>query len=585
MGDTIKLFMWGYQQHFHHSLQYEAENLFNRIDKNLKPKVFLLGFLVEEREDRHKICLEPEDCGYNIDSFSNLEKLAEELEKVDSKGKIWHSHPIAQENHKKRIGNKALIDSIKKILEREDLYGDTEKYISHPTYVDGFLVFTVVEIQNAAISKHYSLTKEKFDNLFKISRSFIESTIDSYLKECSIALKDPNRGLQAIEKQAEEVLRESGKQFMYTISQSGGNFNGLHGLYDACNTIASMKYEGAEGIGKLAIANKEHINLRLTLELEEPIKVNDYRKVRKFLELSTEDSIIISDSYQIYGLGELVGKYNPKDESLFVINFISHFKWEVLHDNNSMMVVEYRLPNISKDKIDRVKFYSDFPRIFKNIKKRQIDKLWDITMQATQQKHGTMLVISSNAEKESDRLGKQCFAIKPMKLTTNITQQITSIDGAVLLNQDSTCFAIGVILDGVATEKGDSSRGSRYNSAVRYYEYFGKETSIIIVIISEDGIINLIPELRPQIKHSEITDRIENLRELNKLEKVEKKKYYPIIKWFENNQFYLRENECLEINELRKEIELKENKNESAGISIVRNDLKSNKEMNDSYYK
>tara|TARA_R110001606_G_scaffold19204_1_gene70884 strand:- start:770 stop:2521 length:1752 start_codon:yes stop_codon:yes gene_type:complete len=583
MGDTIKLFMWGYQHHFQHSLQYEAENLFNRIDKNLNPKVFLLGFLVEERDDRHKICLEPEDCGYNIDSFSNLEKLAKELEKVDGEGKIWHSHPIAQENHKKRIGNKALIDSIKKILEREDLYGDTEKYISHPTYVEGFLVFTVVEIQKTAISKHYSLTKEKFDNRFKISRSFIESTIDSYLKECSNALKDPNRGFQAIERQAEEVLRESGKQFMYTISQAGGNFNGLHGLYDACNTIASMKYEGAEGLGKLAIANKEHINLRLTLELEEPIKVSDYRKVRKFLELSTEDSIIISDSALIYGLGELVGKYNPKDESLFVINFISHFKWEVLHDNNSMMVVEYRLPNISKDKIDRIKFYSDLPRIFNNISKRQIDKLWDIALQATQQKHGTMLVISSNAEKESDRLGKQCFAIKPMELTTNIIQQITSIDGAVLLNQDSTCFAIGVILDGLATDKGDSSRGSRYNSAVRYYEQFGSVTPIVIVIISEDGMINLIPELRPQIKQSEITDRIENLRELNKLEKVERKKYYPIINWFENNQFYLRKNECIEINDLRKEIEQKEK--EPASVWIVRNDLKPSKEMNDSYYK
>jgi len=582
MGDTINLFMWEYQHHFQHSLQYEAENLFNRIDKNLKPKVFLLGFLIEERDDRHKICLEPEDCGYNIYSFSNLEKLAEELEKVDGEGRILHSHPIAQENHKKRIGNKALIDAIKKILEREDLYGDTEKYISHPTYVDGFLVFTVLEIQKAAISKHYSLTKEKFDR-FKISRSFIESTIDSYLKECSNALKDPNRGFQAIERQAEEVLRESGKQFMYTISQAGGNFNGLHGLYDACNTIASMKYEGAEGLGKLAIASKEHINLRLTLELEEPIKVSDYRKVRKFLELSTEDSIIISDSALIYGLGELVGKYNSKDESLFVINFISHFKWEVLHDNNSMMVVEYRLPNIPKDKIDRAKFYSDLPRIFIDIRKRQIDKLWDITLQATQQKHGAMLVISNNAEKEADRLGKQCFAIKPMELTTNIIQQITSIDGAVLLNQDSTCFAIGVILDGLATDKGDSSRGSRYNSAVRYYEQFGNVTPIVIVIISEDGMINLIPELRPQIKHSEITDRIENLRELNKLEKVERKKYYPIINWFENNQFYLKENECIEINNLRKEIEQKEK--EPASVWIVRNDLKPNEEMNDSYYK
>lgn len=203
-------------------------------------------------------------------------------------------------------------------------------------------------------------------------------------------------------------------------------------------------------------------------------------------------------------------------------------------------------------------------------------------MQATKQKHGTMLVISSIAEKESNRLGKQSFAIKPLKLTPQVIQQITSIDGAVLLNEKSTCFALGVILDGLATDKGDSSRGARYNSAIRYYEQFGKENPLVIVIISEDGMINLIPQLKAQIYHSDITEKIENLIELNKLEKVEREKYYPTINWFENNEFYLTEGECLEINELRINLEQKEK--EPSGVWIVRNDLKPNKHMNDKYY-
>lgn len=574
--------MWGYQHYFRHSLQSEAESLFNHIDKNLKPNVFLLGILIDERDDRHKVCLEPEDCGYNVHSFSNVKQLAQELENVDEEGQIRHSHPVAQENHNKAISNKSLIDSIYKILKREDLYGDSEKFISYPTYVDGFLVFTILEVHKKAINKHYSLTKDRFDHRYKISRSLIESTIEVFLKECSNALKDPNRGINAINRQSEEILRESGKQFMYSISQAGGNISGLHGLFDACNTIASMKYEGAEGLGKLAIAKKDHDNLRVTLELEEPIKVHDYRKVRKFLELSTNDSIIISDSAVIYGLGEIAGKYNPKDESLFIINFISHYKWEVLHDNNPMMIVEFKLPNIPKDKIDRVKFYSDLPRVFKGITKRQIDDLWDVTMQATKQKHGTMLVVSSVASEESVRLGKQSFAIKPIKVNSNLIQQITSIDGAVLLDENSICYAIGVILDGLATDKGDSSRGARFNSAIRYYEQFGKSNPVVIVIISEDGMINLIPELRPQIRHSEILDKIKELKSLNELQEVERTKYYPIINWFENNEFYLSGDECEEVNNLRKELEKKEK--EPANIWIVRRDLKPNIEMEESYY-
>jgi hypothetical protein len=34
--------------------------------------------------------------------------------------------------------------------------------------------------------------------------------------------------------------------------------------------------------------------------------------------------------------------------------------------------------------------------------------------------------------------------------------------GGVLIDPNGTCYAIGVILDGIATTKGDPARGSRY---------------------------------------------------------------------------------------------------------------------------
>lgn len=574
--------MWGYQQLFQISLQGSAEGLFNEIDPRLKPNVFLLGILTDNRDDRHPICIEPEDCGYSPEAFVEVNKLAEELEKVDQERNLFHSHPIAQENHNKRISTNAQIEAIKKILTKEDLYAKAEKFISFPTYVDGYLVFVVLEIQKEALSRYYSLVKEKIYDRYKISRSFIESAIDTFLKECSVALKDPNKGLSAIERPAEELLRESGKQFMYSISQAGENIYGLYGLYDACNSIASLKYEGAEGLGKIIIAKRDHPNVRMTLQLTEPIKVIDFRKVRKFLELSNDNALIISDSELIYGLGEQTGIYNPKDESLFVINFISHFKWEVLHDHHSMMVVEYKQPNLPKDRMDRVKFYSDFKRIFKDIDKNQLDDLWDITNEATKQKHGTMLVITDNAKAEATRLGKQCFSLKPLKLTVDIIKQITSIDGSVLLDKNSVCHAIGVILDGLATDKGDSSRGARYNSAIRYYEHFGKNQPTAIIIISEDGMINLIPTLRPQIKHSTIVDAIKALQKFSDTNMQEKKQFHQLMSFFENVSFYLTEDECKTVNQLRKIIE--ENDNNLEGVRVVREDLQPSKEMNESYY-
>jgi DNA integrity scanning protein DisA with diadenylate cyclase activity len=580
MGNVIDLFMWGYQRHIQISLQVGAELLFNQIDQRLKPTVCLLGILVDERRDRKLICLEPEDCGYSVKAFTEIKNLAQELEKVDEEIRILHSHPVAQENHQKRISNRAYVEAIQKILKREDLYGKTEKYVSYPTYIDGFLVFVILEIQKETLNKYYSLTKDKWNERYKISRSFIESAVDTFLKESANALKDPSNPM-AIERSAEELLRESGRQFMYSISSAGGNIEGLNGLYDACNTISSLKYEGAEGLGKMVIAKNYHSNIRLTLQLNEPIKIRDFRKVRKFLELSNDRSVIICDSALIYGLGELTGKYNPKDESLFIINFFNHYKWELLHDNNTMMVVEYRQPNIPKDKIDRDKFYSDLSRIFNDIDRSQLDNLWDISIQATKQRHGTILVISDNASEEANRLSKQSLTLKPIRLTTDMIQQITSIDGAVLIDRSSICYAIGVILDGLATEKGDSSRGARYNSAIRYYEQFVENHKTVIVIISEDGIINLIPNLNPQIEHALVTEAIEKLGNLSE-EKIQKRKpYNQLMNFFESVEFYLTEDECNRINELRNKIELNDN---LEGMKIQRRDFKPNSEMNASYY-
>lgn len=129
-GNVIKLFMWGYQQHIQISFQVSAGSLFKKIDYKLNPKVFFLGVLVDKRDDRYPICLEPEDCGFTVDSFKDLNDLATQLEKVDNERRIIHSHPIAQENHDKRITTKSYIEGIEKILKRENIYGENEHFVA-----------------------------------------------------------------------------------------------------------------------------------------------------------------------------------------------------------------------------------------------------------------------------------------------------------------------------------------------------------------------------------------------------------------------------------------------------------------------
>src|ERR1022692_1202742 len=100
--------MWGYQTYFRISAQTAAEGIFNKLDSNLNPKVFLVGLLVENLHDRHPVCVEPEDCGYKPALFGDVKKQSEHLEAVDKERNILHSHPIAQENHLRRLKDRAL---------------------------------------------------------------------------------------------------------------------------------------------------------------------------------------------------------------------------------------------------------------------------------------------------------------------------------------------------------------------------------------------------------------------------------------------------------------------------------------------
>lgn len=581
--NVIDHFMWGYQQHYQVSVQIDAEALFNSLDTGLKPKVFLIGILVDDLKDRRPVCLEPENCGYSVKSFEDVHEIAEEIAKVDGEGNLIHMQPLIQSTP--RMGTKAYLEAIRRGFKKEKNDTSIESFISTPIVVEGYLVFVVLEVSKDALRKHYSLSKVKIRHHFlKTSKSLIESAIDVFLKTCSHALKEPNPGenLNVLSRRTDELLREAGQQFMYTFSQAGNNLEGLHGLYEACNTISSLKYEGTEGLGKMVIARRDHPNVKLTLELDQPIRMRDFHKVRKFLELSEGNSLIVTDSYLIYGLGETTGSYNSKDESLFIINFTQHFQWEVTHDNKKLMKVAYRQPSLPKERLDKEKFYSDFKRIFKDLEDAKIDVLWNITLEATKQTHGTMLVISTIAKREAKRLGNQSFKLKPLKLDPEIIHQITAIDGAVLLDTEGICYAIGVILDGVATSKGDSSRGARYNSAIRYYEFMGKKNPTVLVVISEDGIINLIPNLKSQIKHSIISQKIEELSNLSEQTKFERKEYNQLINWFYKFEFYLTASECAIINQLRHEIDERDRRIGETRVS--RHDLKPNIEMNKTFY-
>ncbi|WP_316830171.1 DNA integrity scanning protein DisA nucleotide-binding domain protein [Pedobacter aquatilis] len=566
--------IWDEQLHCQISLQLAAEELFDSLDEHLYPKVFMIGIRINHNTYRPFINLECKDCDYCIADFLNLQAIPDIIVPVPKDTEIVSAY----------LTN-AYLSEIQRILRKHPKSATVESFISNPAYINGYLVFVVTELNKAAMNTYYTLTKDfsSADLDFKISRSFIESIIKAYLKASTNALKAKSQSeFKILSKSRDELVSSAAHDFMVTVSAAGHCPRPLHILYDACNTISSLKYEGEEGLGKMIIACKNHKNVELTIALEEPIHIKDFRKVRKFLELADHKNLLVSDSVFIYGLGKITGKYNYHDESLFIIHFTKHFHWEVLHHDKIMLSVAFRMPGFYSEQINKEKFYSTLNRVFKVIQKEKIHKLWDITIAATKQKHGTILVISDSAKDEAERLIEQSFKIKPVGLTKNAVQQVTSIDGAILLDTQCFCYGIGVILDGIASNYGDSSRGARFNSAVRYYEFMQQKTGIVIVVISEDGMINLIPELKPQVMHSNILKKIEELKALVNTNHGDRRRFNIIMEFFNQHSFYFNEEECSTINGLKATLEHKYRFID--GVKMIYDNFEPNKKMNSSYY-
>lgn len=298
------------------------------------------------------------------------------------------------------------------------------------------------------------------------------------------------------------------------------------------------------------------------------------------MEIASDELHLYSDGTQIMGLSRLVGDYNPQREDLFVVSFTGSHKWELLHYDQIVMNVKDTNPGFQHPKINKSQFDDLLERTFQNIPSKNRTDVWRMVNESIKQKHGALIIITSEAEEESKRLEQQSTKIEPTLLDKDLIGKVTSIDGAVLLDPSGMCHSIGVILDGLSVPKGDPARGSRFNSAVRYVEM--KEGKCVAVIVSEDGMADLYPKLKLRIKKSEIVKHLNRLISAIDKETVDYDECEPLMLWFIEKEFYLSQEECDKINQLK--ITFEEKWIRDRNLRYVFRDLQPNPGMNDSYF-
>lgn len=574
----LKYFMWGYQQHTRSNIQRYGEQLFEMISQDLKPAVFLLGINRGQGPGRLPICIEPEDCGIDVNLFNDVDSLATSIFDNDPRRYILHGMPHIQQLETDKLKRSSLRRAVQQLVDQNFAGKGKVSFVSGSVFLEQYEIFVVLQFDEDVYNSSYSLGKAKGG----IRASLIDSLIWTFLDESLDTMYRPRAATysQDILTDKREVLRKAASDFAGSAIFNASKARGTWEFFDTCNYIASLKYEGDASVGQLIVCREDHPNIHIALKLATPIRLGEHRKVRKLLELTSDNLSLYSNGNEILGLARFKGEYDARNEDLIIINFSGFHKWELIHDTHIMMVVEHTNPSLPKFKINKEIFDDVLKRIFLDISEDDLKKLWHIVDAATKQNHGALLIISTEAEKEAKRLEQQSTRIVPFTLD-DLISNVTSIDGAVLLDKHGICHSIGVILDGIATDKGTSARGSRYNSAVRYVENNRKKC--VAVIISEDGMVDLYPQLLPRIRRSEIEERLKMLRNEVGQQKVDYDKYRPLMNWFWDHVFYLSKEECDEINQLKNVFDSKLEP-EGYRMYIMYPDFKPNSEMDSSYF-
>ena len=488
--------LWPHQERYRKAAQALAKDLFDALDEDLKPFVALLALPSDPAQLPR--CLEPEDCGIPAEPFAGAVARGRALQSATP----WpypERDDVTPAMLRRKHEGLGVRDAVQETLNALDEHALHQHFAGYPIEIKGYFVITVLRLQRKPLRAYPSLRPHRFYTDGRpLAPSLLVAAMYRFNEESVKALTEPEPGAGFImrPRESEELLRAAGKTLLDTPAQALGFDPATTKLFATCNTISSLRYEGAEGVGKLLLARRHHPNIEEVFALTCPTELIDYRAVRKLLEMTTPDVHLLADGESVYALGRQIGKYDAVREDLFVINFVTHYFWELQHDNHVLLRSHYGLPGLARTRLSRTGFRRSLKRTFGLTDHSKVEHLWDVVHEASRQKHGTLLVITTEALAEADRLKLQCTLIEPVPLTPLITRLVTSIDGAVLLDPEGYCYSIGVILDGRASGRGDSTRGARYNSALRYVE--SSDYPCLAVVVSEDGLVDIITSVRDE---------------------------------------------------------------------------------------
>ena len=578
-GKSINLFMWSYQPHF----RFQFERLMNKVMKELGTpetgsECLLVGAKIPGRQNRNSVCVEPEDGKWPIDLFDGLLDAIETEVTDHPLQNMFYGDEPSMRDKPENIRRDSVRTAVQKTLNVYDSDHGVRSFAGRPAPVNDYYVVPVLQLPSELFRRFRALREPATDGCVIGRVSLIHAAVFEVLTEAHDELlrPDPGRSLIGPSRSPEEIVRRAATSFMYTPGVTIGDKNfGNPDLFERFNLISSLMYEGAKGTGRLLLANPDGGSVDFLLKLAEPVPFREPRWSRKVLQMASSETALIADCEKIFGLGNVAAGVDPwMSQNVFEIEFLDHYHWRLSCGGEVMLVSRYGAPSLPQEEFPNDSHLDTYQRLFPEAGEEDVARFAALFRAAVDQRHGSMLIVAKDAESEANRLRGQGTRIEPIKLTPDLYRKVSGIDGTIIVDPYGICHAIGVILDGSARPECTPSRGSRYNSGLRYVNAAAPPR--LAVVISDDRTVDVIPVLRPRIKRSAID------KTTAELDAATRDNYHPAINWLDGHRFYLNQGQCDRINAALKRIQSEPL--EVGEISIMWNKFSPHPDLSDSYF-
>ncbi len=560
--------LWTWQEQYRSALRGGVRDALAAIGMRGRCEVLLVGFPATASSAELRV--EP------ADQWCCPGTHAAVLAAVDSMIEQDRAHGPAQRQRRSAPLDQVCARALAEEL-RRTVPGNTGWHfqVSRAVLVEGYQTHVVVAVEAAALEETPRLPSTGSADP-RVPPSLPHALLEEVVDRAWTNLRAPADGdrMLPLRVPTSDIVRGAAGRLVRAALMRVGGWRGTP-PDSLLNAISALPYEGRAGHGMLILAEKNDPTVEVQLQLHDPVNLLERRTVRKLMEASdTETGLLVNGNGQVYGLGRVLA---GQEESILLVSFTGRGAWDLVHGRRALLSVRDGEAAIPTPPLDIERFRDIVHRLLPNA---NIGRLVELAKAASRHHHGAMLIISSDAEGEATRLYPQSIRMAPGPLSPTLLTQLTSMDGAVLVDGDGRCHAVGVILDGRAAGRGDPARGSRFNNPIRYIR--DNKPNAVVLVYSSDGGVDILPTLRPRVARQRVADAVRHYTELASRRPLPLPQVFEAWDDLVELSFYLSEQDCQHVNNITADLK---GWCAEQGIPIVDpSDVAPDPEMDDSYW-